>query len=76
MENDRLAQDVIEAKKAGVSYGQWMARSYVPPKIEKKPTMTDFTKRCIICGTAIDPKSRRKIYCSTQCKFRSYYSID
>ena len=64
-EPDKLAKDAMEAKKAGMSYGQWMAKHYVPPT----PKQHRFEPvRCVCCGELIFPtnKAVRK-FCSEYC---------
>lgn len=64
---DKLTQDSIAARKAGMSYGQYMASLYKPPVIEVD--IPDPEKRyCLHCGQEIPKfahKNRR--YCSDPC---------
>ena len=64
---DKLTQDSIAARKAGMSYGQYMASRYQPPVIEVDVPDPE-ARYCIRCGTEIPKtahKSRR--YCSEPC---------
>lgn len=74
-----LTEDCIEARKAGLSYGQYMAMKYkpkpAPKKAEPKPTHTQkpFQKLapgdrvCIICGNKFYTSVSHKLCCSREC---------
>ena len=63
---DRLTMDVIEAHKAGMSYGNWKAlhphtdyEGAAPePENEDEP-------KCVVCGGVL-PKTKR-MYCCDEC---------
>ena len=64
---DKLTQDSIAARKAGMSYGQYMASRYQPPVIEVDVPDPE-ARHCLHCGKEIPKwahKNRR--YCSDPC---------
>lgn len=70
-EPDKLAKDAAEAKKAGMSYGKWMARNYVPPK-PKEPRFAPV--KCLNCGNLIYPTNKRaRKFCCDYCN-HAYHS--
>lgn len=74
-EPDRLTCDASAALKAGMSYGQWMARK--PPRVlasiaaTVRPVSTTDPANivyCHVCGAAIDiTLTKRRKYCSDAC---------
>lgn len=66
---DQLALDAAEAKKVGMSYGQWKAMNSRPVVIEKK--IPEGWRVCEWCGKPYKPKTKRaqkycEPYCATQ----------
>lgn len=65
---DKLTQDSIAARKAGMSYGQYMASLYRPPVIEVD--VPDPERRsCPVCGKEIHKNAHKnRRYCSESCR--------
>lgn len=61
MENN-LVKDAAEARKAGMSYGKWMAMQE-PVKIEKKKK--ENVPVCQHCGRVL--KGQQRKWCSSEC---------
>ena len=58
---DQLAKDAAEARKAGMSYGQWKATQ--EPVVIRRPEKPEGV--CRHCGREL-PKGK-KIWCSEEC---------
>ena len=73
-ELDQLTKDSIAAQKAGMSYGKWKALRPMKTKPHKEPieVVTD-KPTCIVCGKPLPEATRRKVYCSDECKDRCLY---
>ena len=78
---DQLTQDLIQARKAGMSYGKWKALQprveVVIPKQEEKEVPTQV---CRVCGKEIIDGNPLRLYCSDFCGYeakkvnaRNYY---
>ena len=70
---DQLSKDAAAARRAGLSYGRYMATKYQPqekpkPKAKKKK---EEGPKCVLCGTPIPPYSQRRLYCSAACADRA-----
>ena len=70
---DQLSKDAADARKAGLTYGKYMAtktkqEEKPKPKPKKKPAEGP---RCVICGMLIPPKTHRHRYCSAVCADRA-----
>ena len=70
---DQLSKDAMEARKAGLTYGKYMATKYKPeekpkPKPKKKK---EAGPKCAICGMLIPPNTHRRRYCSAVCADRA-----
>ena len=72
---DNLTLDVLAAEKAGMSYGQYKALSYVPPKKPKRkptaePVVIDpkYQGTCKICGASFIKRNWNHSVCSDQCR--------
>ena len=68
---DNLDRAAMEAQRAGMSYGQYMAKKRADSeatKIKKSEPIFGQQKRgtCAICAKPITDKKRRK-YCSSTC---------
>lgn len=70
---DKLTLDVMAAKEAKMSYGQWMAMKYAQaaapaqtPAVDRKlnPNRTSF---CAYCGKPFERNKRHRNYCSSDC---------
>ena len=70
-ELDQLTRDVLEAEKAGMTYGKWKAmQSHRKPEPKTNP---ESDRRCKVCGKAIPLGSRRSTFCSDECKMQWDY---
>lgn len=61
---DQLAKDAAEARKAGMSYGQWKAKqeeALGPVKIRR----TEGQRVCRHCGRPLTEKQKK--WCSREC---------
>lgn len=80
---DQLTLDCIAARKAGMTYGKYMALHYKPPVVpvvvelepeevpEEMPKQPDRT--CRNCGTKLQRSMHgNAMYCSQYCKYESY----
>ena len=67
---DKLTLDVMAAKEAKMSYGQWMAMQYVPPSTteETHKPYREPPIRCAFCGKLFERNKRRRVYCSSRCR--------
>lgn len=70
---DKLTLDVMAAKEAKMSYGQWMAMKYSQatapvqtPAVERKPD-PNRTSFCAYCGKPFERNKRHRHYCSSDC---------
>lgn len=72
---DQLSEDCMAARKAGLSYGRYMATKYNPnkpkpepkPKPKPDPRIEDGGRECIICGAKFYSWVHNKLCCSDQC---------
>lgn len=66
---DQLARDAMAARKAGMTYGKYMATKPQPesperyPKKKKKET----APRCVNCDMLIPPACKSRKYCCSEC---------
>ena len=68
---DKLSQDAMAARRAGMSYGKWKGLQS-PVKIVK-PVIPDGWKICEYCGKAYKPKTNRpQKYCDSVCGAMGY----
>lgn len=68
---DNLSATALAARKAGMSYGQYVALNGV--RFINKPIVVDVpTKICPECGNKFSLKGRRadKVYCDAECQRR------
>lgn len=71
---DNLTMDVMEAEKAGMSYGKWKAFN---PKTKKKrekpirPVTVKNCRKCSVCGKEFEVKYPRQHMCSDDCRIIS-----
>lgn len=76
-EIDRLTQENAAALAAGMSYGKWKARQYVPQAAAKAPTVAGEEKPqyrhvCEYCGKEFFIKSKRQQkYCCYDCRYEA-----
>ena len=66
---DNLTACAIEARKLGMTYGQYMAQKKGMP-IHTKPDPVPVSvsvRYCKECGKPIRPECSRKLYCSDDC---------
>lgn len=69
---DNLARCAFLAKKAGMSYGNWMA-IYGEKDIKKKEEpITDGWKPCEYCGKLFRAVGTKR-YCEPECRNSDYY---
>lgn len=71
---DNLTMDVLEAEKAGMSYGKWKAFNPKTKKKREKPIRQEDIKRyrkCRICGRDFEVKLPQQCICSDECRFIS-----
>lgn len=74
---DNLSKDAIAAQRAGVSYGQYMARQRDMGRVrppEKKEETNPRLKHelvCAICGAKFKSVTRMRKYCSDSCKYKA-----
>ncbi len=70
---DKLSAKVAEARKLGMTYGQYMVYLSKNEQSDQKqePTQAPATEKprpvCKICGKEIPPYSGRRCYCSKEC---------
>lgn len=70
---DQLSKDAAAARKAGLTYGKYMATKYKPeekPKPKQKKKTAEGPK-CVLCGMLIPPNTHRRRYCSAACADRA-----
>lgn len=71
---DNLTKDVLEAEKAGMSYGQWKA---LHPKTKTTPVKkirsedVKVGRKCRICGRIFEVKYPQQYMCSQECRLIS-----
>lgn len=77
---EQLTEDAVQAKKHGLSYGQYIQK-FKPPKppaerypkkkvpIEKSPESVEQKSvvRCAVCGAEIPNAKRNRKYCCGEC---------
>ena len=71
---DNLTKDVLEAEKAGMSYGQWKAmHPKTKPDHSKKIRSEDVKlgRKCRICGRTFMVKYPQQYMCSEECRLIS-----
>ena len=72
---DRLTQDCIAARKAGMSYGKWKVlhphtEVEIPQEKEQKPGVPK--RKCKHCGKEVyEPYGRRRTYCDRYCYYEA-----
>lgn len=66
---DNLARDVMLAKQAGMSYGQWKAMQ--PQQQAKQKALPEGHKKCIGCGKVFYTADKRQIYCDAVCRIQA-----
>ena len=76
---DQLTQDCIAARKAGMSYGKYMATMYTPPVIHPvvevepelaEPKETAIKRVCKNCGKEIPRNARSdRRHCDDECRY-------
>ena len=68
---DQLTLDCIAARRAGLSYGQYIATKPTPPAAVRFPKQgargQEKRKVCILCGGEIPSNVKRRKYCSPKC---------
>ncbi len=66
---DQLTKDCIEARKAGLTYGKYMAKKEIKPAAVRFPKKAEKPKKpvCVLCGNEIPAGSKRRKYCSAEC---------
>lgn len=64
---DKLTKSAIAARRAGLTYGQYMAMQ--PPYV--KPEVPDGWKRCEYCGKGFKPVQGKR-FCDVECRERAY----
>lgn len=74
---DQLTLDCIAARKAGMSYGEYMASRYQAPVIETDVQPVQNERACLTCGKTISKyEHANRRYCSEGCRYeraREYY---
>ena len=70
---DNLTKDVLEAEKAGMSYGQWKAlhphTKYSGKKRSRlKMEEAKTYRKCVICGATFEVKYPHHVMCSDECR--------
>ena len=73
---DNLTRDVLAAEKAGMSYGQYKALTYIPEKkverfVTAKTVVTDalsFNESCVVCGRGFHKRTWNQKTCSEACR--------
>ena len=66
---DNLAREVMLAKQAGMSYGQWKA---MQPKQQAKPKeLPEGYKKCIGCGKVFYTDVKVQKYCDAVCRVQA-----
>lgn len=71
---DNLTLDVLEAEKAGMSYGKWKAMHPKTKKKREKPIRSEDVKRyrkCRVCGRNFEVKLPQQYICSEECRLIS-----
>lgn len=72
---DHLAREALNAKRAGLSYGQFKALKYNPAAVELAPPQRKEDEniyKCETCGREFFSYTHRK-FCSNSCRTLSYY---
>ena len=64
---DRLTQDCIAARKAGMTYGKWKALHPHTEVEEQELPKTGSQKLCKNCGSEIPVSYGGKLYCGANC---------
>ena len=68
---DQLTLDCIAARRAGLTYGQYIATKPIPPAAVRFPkeAARGQEKRlvCALCGEEIPSNTKRRKYCSPKC---------
>ena len=68
---DNLTKQAVLARRAGVSYGKWMAMN-APAEIEKK--IPEGWPICKYCKKPFKPRSKRqRVFCDVVCQQQEYY---
>lgn len=74
---DDLTRDVMEAEKAGMTYGKWKALQYANAKKPRRKVKTEGTEDdtilenegiCIVCGAVFIRNSGAQKMCSERCR--------
>lgn len=69
MQTDKLTQEAIAARAAGMTYGKWKA---MQPRVEIDPNIIpDGWKACEYCGKGFKP-AHGKRFCDIECRTRAY----
>ena len=69
-QTDSLARDVMLAKQAGMSYGQWKALQPIIPIAKRE--IPDGWRRCEWCGKPFKPVRGGKRFCEASCRTEAY----
>lgn len=69
---DNLARCAMLAKKAGVSYGNWMAMHGEKDIKKKEEPIPDGWKPCEYCGKLFRARGTKR-YCEPECRNSDYY---
>ena len=72
---DNLSKCAKLAKKAGMSYGQWMALHGSKPKKKKAESLPEGWRRCEECGKPFRGKSGQR-FCEISCRNSAYLRKD
>ena len=73
---DNLTKDVLDAEKAGMSYGKWKALKYeAETKVKREPPKKldyyeeyDWNGTCIVCGKQFHKRVWCQKTCSEECR--------
>ena len=73
---DELSRAAKAARKAGVSYGKYMAMLHGTPVMgvpEEQEQEKPRQRRCKACGALLIGRTARAMYCNQNCKKRWYH---
>lgn len=67
-----LSRDALCARRAGMSYGKWMAMKDVQkPNIKAEDELPEGWRKCKLCGKPFKPHDARMLYCDSICRVKS-----
>lgn len=71
-EMDNLSRDALEAQRAGMSYGKYMAHKQFVETQERQTAALKHERLpvCVYCGKSIPKGCRSRKYCSPECSER------